>query len=74
MIDVEIVEENFPLLLSKSSLEKAGNIQLDKAFMFISKIMCMDKKTHEQVGHASAENLKRLFQNAGKLNSEITSF
>ena len=38
-----------------------------------SKIKCMDK-IHKQFGHASAENLKRLFQNAGKLNSaEITS-
>ena len=37
-----------------------------------SKIKCMDK-IHKQFGHASAENLKRLFKNAWKLNSEITS-
>ena len=37
-----------------------------------SKIMCTDK-IHKQFGHASAENLKRLFQNTGKFNSEITS-
>ena len=37
-----------------------------------SKIKCMDK-IHKQFGHASAENLKRLFKIAGKLNSEITS-
>ena len=30
-------------------------------------------KIHKQFGHASAEKLKRLFKNAGKLNSEITS-
>ena len=37
MIDVEIVKENIPLLLSKSSLKKAGtifNLQLDKAVLF----------------------------------------
>ena len=37
MIDVEIVKENIPLLLSKSSYKKAGtilNMHLDKAVMF----------------------------------------
>ena len=116
MIDVEIVKENIPSLISKSSLKKAGmilNMQLDKAVMFDqdiqlhlstnghyaveilskslmnstecenmvmfdintnqqSKIKCMDK-IHKQSGHALAGNLKRLFKNAGKLNSEITS-
>ena len=37
-----------------------------------SKIKFMDK-IHKQFGHASAENLKRLFKNAGKLNFEIPS-
>ena len=104
------------MLLSKSSLKKAGtilNMQSDKAVMFDqdiqlhlstnghyaveifpknevnsnkcenvlmfdintsqqSKIKCMDKR-HKQFGHASAENLRRLFKNAGKLNSEIIS-
>ena len=38
-----------------------------------SKIKCMDK-IHKQFGHASAENLRRLFKNTGKLNSEIINF
>ena len=37
-----------------------------------NKVKCTDK-IHKQFGHVSAENLKRLFKNAGKLNSEITS-
>lgn len=30
-------------------------------------------KIHKQFGHASAENLKRLLNNAGKLNKETVS-
>ena len=115
-VQVEIVKENIPLLLSKDSLKKAGTVldmTNDKAIMFgkdvplrfstnghyaidifpkgentesqdfCEQILVFEKdvpektkqkqmiKIHKQFGHASAENLKRLFNNAGKLDKEI---
>ena len=58
MIDVEIVKEHIPSLLSKSSLEKAGTIlkmQLDKAVMFDQDIQ-LHLSTN---GHCAVEILSK---------------
>ncbi|XP_077974967.1 uncharacterized protein LOC144430759 [Styela clava] len=116
-MEVEIVnEENLPLLLSKSTLKRAGTIldmQNDRAVMLKqdlklhlstnghyavdilpkmkAEVGCRNEilasestghkefgkaeitKLHKQFGHASQDKLKKLIQNAGKWNADLSS-
>ena len=70
MIDVEIVKENIALLLSKSSLKKAGtilNMQLDKAVMFDQDIQLHLSTS----GHCAVEILPKSLMNLNECENVL---